>query len=121
MRQSSRILPGAFTMINSLRILFGFIFLFMIYATIRASLQNNLFEVLPSLLDQPWTVMALYDAYFGFITFYTWVFYKESGLVIRILWFILIMLLGNIAMSVYVLIKLSRLKSGDGFEKLLMR
>lgn len=108
-------------MINFLKILFGSIFAFMIASTINASYKSNLFEVLPMLLDQPWTVMTLYDAYFGFITFYVWVYYKESSIVSRILWFVLIMLLGNITISLYVLIKLFKIEKEDGYEKLLLR
>ena len=59
------------------------------------------------------------DAYFGFLTFYMWVLYKERGIGMRILWFALIMSLGNIAMSLYVLIQLMRLSPADPVESIL--
>jgi hypothetical protein len=75
----------------------------------------------PELLSDPWFHATLADAYFGFITFYVWVFYKERTWVGRIVWFVLIMTLGNIAMSIYMLLQLWRLPRGAGFPELLLR
>ena len=58
----------------------------------------------------PWAVATLLDAYFGFLTFYVWVAYKERTWAAKAVWFLLIMGLGNIAMSAYVLIQLFRLR-----------
>lgn len=69
--------------------------------------------------DNLWTIATLIDAYCGFITFYVWVFWKEVRALPRVLWFLAIMLLGNIAMSVYVLRQLARLESGDSMATLL--
>ena len=56
-----------------------------------------------------WTIATLIDAYFGILTFYVWVLWKETRSGARVLWFLAIMLLGNIAMSAYVLRQLHRL------------
>ena len=61
----------------------------------------------------PWAVATLFDAYFGFITFFVWVCFKERTSAARALWFILIMTLGNIAMSGYMLIQIFRLKKDE--------
>jgi hypothetical protein len=61
--------------------------------------------------DRYWTIATLMDAYFGFLTFYVWVFFKESRWLPRVAWFIAIMLLGNMAMSAYVLLQLLRLRA----------
>jgi hypothetical protein len=58
--------------------------------------------------DRYWTIAAFMDAYCGFLTFYVWVYYKETRWHRRILWFAAIMLLGNIAASAYVLLQLVR-------------
>ena len=50
-----------------------------------------------------------------------WVVYKERGASGRILWFVLIMCLGNIAMSAYVLRELFRLPTEDKLETILWR
>jgi hypothetical protein len=102
-----------------LQILFAAIFAWMIFATIRTSLTIGLFEAWPSYAANPWAIATLYDAYCGFITFYVWVLYKERGFGARILWFLLIMGLGNIAMSLYVLIQLFRLKPDQPVESVL--
>ena len=61
--------------------------------------------------DRYWTLATLLDAYFGFITFYVWVYYKELRTLPKVLWFIAIMLLGNMAMAAYVLLQLLQLPS----------
>ena len=61
---------------------------------------------------------TLYDAYFGFLTFFCWLAWRERSTAIKIVWFVLIMGLGNIAMSFYVLIQLFRLKPDQGVSGL---
>ena len=107
--------------IHSLKIIFTTIFLSMLCVTTWASLNYNLFAVLPELLKDPWTVATLFDAYFGFLTFYLWVFYKESDTQTRILWFIAIMALGNIAISLYIMIQLFKLPEDAAIEQLLLK
>lgn len=100
-------------------LLFGAIFIWMIVMTIRTSLTVSLFDAIPGFAANPWAVATLYDAYFGFLTFYVWVAYKQRSWWLRVLWFILIMSLGNIAMSLYVLIQLIRLGPQDRVETIL--
>jgi Protein of unknown function (DUF1475) len=50
-----------------------------------------------------------------------WVAYKERSWALRALWFVLIMGLGNIAMSMYVLIELFRLPADQPVERVLWR
>jgi len=89
--------------------------------TPMVSLKSNLFEALPGMLAHPWTGATLWDAYLGFLTFYVWVAYKESRSWTRILWFVLIMGLGSIAISFYVLLQLFRLPKDALVEALLLR
>jgi hypothetical protein len=104
-----------------LKVLFGGIFVFMVVMTIRTGLAVSLRTAWPSYVANPWAMATLYDAYFGFVTFYAWVFYKERGVWVRILWFLLIMGLGNIAMSFYVLIQLFRLGPDEPAAAILRR
>ena len=69
--------------------------------------------------DNLWTIATLIDAYFGFLTFYVWVLWKETRYGPRVLWFVAIMLLGNIAMSAYVLRQLHRLGPTEPPDSLL--
>ncbi|MEO8373024.1 MAG: DUF1475 family protein [Candidatus Solibacter sp.] len=104
-----------------LKLLFAAIFLWMTVATIRTSLQVSLWDAWDSYAANSWAVATLYDAYCGVITFYVWVVYKEPSWRARALWFVLIMGLGNIAMSAYVLIQLFRLRAEDPAERILWR
>src|SRR5947207_606412 len=97
-------------------LLFGFIFVFMVVMTTRTQMQVSFWDFprwQPQYAANPWAMATLWDAYFGFTTFFVWVCYKERSVGLRVLWFVLIMALGNIAMSAYVLIQLFRLKPGE--------
>jgi hypothetical protein len=104
-----------------LKILFAGIFVFMVVMTIRTGLSVSIRAAWPGFKANPWAIATLYDAYFGFVTFYVWVLYKERSRWARALWFLLIMGLGNIAMSFYVLLQLFRLRPGDRAESILWR
>jgi hypothetical protein len=106
---------------TTLKLLFGLILLGMLGITTAASLQQGIVPAARNLWPDLWFRATLLDAYFGFLTFYVWVFYKEPRPGARALWFVLIMCLGNIAMAVYVLIQLFRLPPGEPLATLLTR
>lgn len=99
-----------------LKFLFGFIFVFMVVMTVRTSLQVPIWQA--SFAGNPWAWATLLDAYFGFVTFFCWVAWRERSLPARIIWFILIMLMGNITMSLYVLLQLFALRSDEPVSNL---
>jgi hypothetical protein len=102
-----------------LKLLFGGIFIWMTVMTIRTCLAVSLWDAWPDYAANPWAVATLWDVYFGFLTFYLWVIYKERKIGARILWFLLIMGLGNIATSLYILIQLLRLRRDEQPETIL--
>ena len=108
---------------TALLVLFGGILAAMLVVTVTASLHQPLWEWggLRAEPDRWWTYATLADAYFGFLTFYAWVFYKETRATARAGWFVAIMLLGNIAMAVYVLLQLAKLPAGAPLSRLLLR
>jgi Protein of unknown function (DUF1475) len=89
---------------TALLLLFGLILLTILSVNIWASVEQPVWEWggLVTRPDRAWTIATMTDAYCGFLTFYAWVFYKERALG-RVVWFVLIMLLGNIAMAIYML------------------
>jgi Protein of unknown function (DUF1475) len=101
-----------------LQLLFGCIFAFMVVMTVRSSLQVILWSALPSFAASPWAMATLYDAYFGFLTFFCWLAWRERSLGLKILWFVLIMAGGNMAMSLYVLLQLFGLKPDESVSAL---
>ena len=93
----------------------------MLYVTTLASLDRSLWTAGGQLITDRWFQATLADAYFGFVTFYVWVAYKESGWGKRFLWFCLIMALGNIAMSIYMIKELLFWDTSQGAAGLLLR
>ena len=98
---------------NLLILCFSGIFSVLLISTIYASLDKDVFTAAALLWTDPWGKATLLDAYFAFLTFYMWVFYRESSWPKRILWFIAIMCLGNFAISTYVILQLLKLKPDD--------
>lgn len=108
-------------MIVFLRVLFLLILVSMLAVTGWAASQVVLWETPRAVATHPWFIATLADAYWGFITFYCWVFYKETTWPKRVLWLLLILLLGNIAMAIYVLIQLFRVRANSPLSSVLIR
>lgn len=94
-----------------------------IWATGHISISPVIDELLayPGVGNNPWFVATLFDAYFAFFWFWTWVAYKEPSWLRRIVWLVLILGLGNMAMASYILIQLARLPADARIEDLLLR
>ena len=88
--------------------------------TITASLDRSVLEAGRGLWPDLWFRATLMDAYFGFLTFFVWIAYKERSWAARGVWFIAVMSLGNFAMSGYLLWQLSKMKDFS-WEALLLR
>lgn len=108
-------------MIVFLRVLFSIVLVVMLVGTAWATVQENVFAGGHHMMPYRWAVMTLFDAYFGFITFFVWVAYKERSNFARIAWFVAIMLLGNMAMATYMLIQLFRVPADAPVERVLLR
>ncbi len=94
-------------MILFLRFLFVAVIASMLWVTSWASMHQSLGSFAHSAtLRDPWVVATLFDAYWAFVTFYVWVAWKEQSFAARVLWFVSIILLGNMAMSAYMLAQL---------------
>ena len=104
-----------------LKILFTAILVVMLTVNLQASVAMNILDSFQLFSANPWAVATLYDAYCGFLTFYIWVAYKERQVWARVVWFVLIMGLGNIAMSIYALKELFKLRSGEPVWAVLQR
>jgi hypothetical protein len=93
----------------------------MLYVTVSASLHQDIVSATRQLWPDPWFRATLSDAYCGFLFFWLWVAWREESVAKSILWFILIMTLGNIAMAGYILLQLRHMQAGDGVAALLLR
>ncbi len=102
-----------------LRILFLGVFAAMVSVTTWASFQQSIFAIPREVFTNPWFIATLFDAYLGFLTFYVWVAWKEPRFGARLLWFVAIMALGNLAMALYALSELFRIREPADFKELL--
>lgn len=109
------------TMIPALRLAAGFVLIAMLAVTTWASSEIALWKTPREVLTHPWFIATLFDTYFAFLTFYVWLAYKETSNLARVLWFLAILLLGNIAMAIYLLRELFRLPANATMEDLLLR
>jgi hypothetical protein len=108
-------------MIWLLRYVFGSVLITMLCVTGWASARVPLWYTPRELVLHPWFIATLFDCYFGFLTFYLWVAYRETRWLARALWLLGILTLGNIAMSGYMLLALWRLPADAPIERLLLR
>lgn len=108
-------------MIWILRAAFAGVLVTMLCTTTWAGFQCPLWKTPQSVVTHPWFIATLFDTYFGFLTFYAWLAYKETSWPVRIAWLLAILLLGNIAMSSYMLLTLFRLPATAGVEQVLLR
>ncbi|MEO6005587.1 MAG: DUF1475 family protein [Opitutus sp.] len=95
-------------MIVFLRVVFTATLVSMLAVTSWAGFQCPLFAVPREVATHPWFIATLSDAYWGFLTFFVWVAFKETHWLSRVTWFVAILLLGNIAMAAYCLRELFR-------------
>ena len=84
-------------------------------------MQCALWKIPEPVLQHPWFIATLFDAYFGFLTFYCWLLYKERSILARVIWFVLIMLLGNMAMATYMLLQLFKVQRDAPITAVLLR
>ena len=108
-------------MIWFLRIFFGCVLLCMLSVTGWASAHVPLWQTPRAVVGHPWFIATLFDTYFGFLTFYLWLAYRETRWLARALWLLAILALGNIAMSLYMLLLLWRLPGNAPLQRLLLR
>jgi predicted permease len=108
-------------MIFFLRVFFIIVLISMLAVTTWASKQVPLWKIPYDTWTHPWWIATLFDAYWGFLTFYCWVVYKETSVLARAVWLVAILLLGNIAMAVYALIQLFRVPANGSIETVLLR
>ena len=105
----------------TLILIFTAVIVVMLMVTIQGSLDRNVLKAGAELWPDPWFRATLADAYFGFLTVFIWIAYRERSLRAKIFWFVALMLLGNFAIATYILIALFTLPAGAPFEQLLLR
>lgn len=100
-----------------LKILFGFISAYMAYLVYITSQQSNLTTLK---IEEPWFKTTLIDFYLNTIVLSAWVIYKERTIVSRVLWIIGFVCTGAIAVGLYVVVQISRVKPNESFDYVLV-
>lgn len=108
-------------MIIALRVFFMVVLASMLAVTSWASMECALWKTPREVATHPWFIATLFDTYWGFLTFYCWVAYKETTWLARIAWLVGVLLLGNIAMAIYMLIQLFKVSADAKIETVLLR
>ena len=108
-------------MITALKIIFSALLIWVTYVVISTSLESSLFKEWDFLGSIPWMRATLWDFYANILIITLWMFYKEKNAFLKIAWVILFVCLGSIATCSYVLIKLFKLKTGEGVRELLSK
>jgi di/tricarboxylate transporter len=106
-------------MITILKIIFSILLLWISYVVITTSFESNLFTEWNFLGSIPWMRATLWDFYTNVLVIYLWVAYKEQRILSKLMWLVLLVLLGSIATCAYVLIALFRLKEEEGVRQLI--
>jgi hypothetical protein len=108
-------------MIVVLRVLAVTVLVAMLFVTSWASSIIALWKMPREVVTHPWFIATLFDTYFAFLWFWAWVAYKEATWLARIAWLVAILVLGNIAMAIYVLVQLFRVPADAKIEQVLLR
>ncbi len=110
-----------------LLILSLFVLFSILAATTWATSVVSLAPAITALIDHPaagfnpWQWATLVDAYLGFLWFYAWIAYKERSWGARIGWLLAVLLTGNMAMAVYMLLQLRGLPANATAADVLLR
>lgn len=104
-----------------LKIFFTGVLAVMLYATVSASMDRNVFQALRELTPDLWFQATLWDTYFAFLTICFWVIYKEKNIFSKIAWTLGILILGNFAIAGYILRELFRLKPQEPVSAILTK
>lgn len=78
----------------------------MTVALLNGFVAGSFFEDGKELMNNPWGIVSLVDLYVGFILFSFWIVHREKSLAKKILWVVLMMVLGFFTGALYVLIAL---------------
>ena len=94
------------------------VLLVMVALTVRASLGEGVLAAFARAGHDPWFLATLADTYFAFAAIGLWAAWLERG-ARGAVWCAAILLLGNVGIAAFVLVRLARLHPGDGLEVLL--
>ena len=79
--------------------------LIMLFMIVFSLVTGDFFEQGSILMSLVWGQMSLVDLYVGFALVYVWIFYKETKVLPRIIWAILLIVTGSLATALYIFLE----------------
>ncbi|MFC2135511.1 DUF1475 family protein [Bacteroidota bacterium] len=98
---------------NFLIVVFGILFIYMIYTVVSTSIESNLFDEWDFLASIPWMQATLVDFYVNIVVIFAWMAFREKSWTARILWLVGFVFLGGIITTLYVLVQLFKLDENE--------
>jgi len=96
---------------RNVRIVAWFSTLAMSFMIIFSLMTGDFFEQGSILMSLVWGQMSLVDLYIAFLLVHIWIFYKETKILPKIIWAILLIVTGSLATALYILIESYRTKN----------
>ena len=78
-------------------------FLLMSASIIHAFVSGDLSIEGPQMANMPWGIVSLVDIYLGLLLFSIWILWRESFSLAGLVWFLLVVILGNLFSCLYIL------------------
>jgi glucan phosphoethanolaminetransferase (alkaline phosphatase superfamily) len=109
------------TKIKILKLLFFLLFITMTSMILWAIFTGNWDNAISYITQEPWILITIIDIYISFFVFYIWVFFRERNIFSKIIWLLLIISTGSLAITLYVLIQLFKLREGETLKDMISR
>jgi TRAP-type C4-dicarboxylate transport system permease small subunit len=107
------------TRIKLLKLLFGLLFITMTSMVVWGIFTGNWERAISYITEEPWILVTVVDIYISFFVFYLWVFFREKSLFSKFIWLLLIIFTGSVAITLYVLIQLFKLRKGQTLKDMI--
>ncbi|MBD3155568.1 MAG: DUF1475 domain-containing protein [Candidatus Aenigmarchaeota archaeon] len=107
------------TKIKLLKSLFSLLFIVMVSMITWGIFSGNWGRAVSYIREEPWLLVTVVDIYISFFVFYVWVFYREENIFSRIIWFLSIVFTGSVAITLYILIQLFKLKKKETVKNMI--
>lgn len=97
------------------------VFAAMLWATVTASFDRNVWVAAQEIWQDPWGRATLFDTYFAFLTVYLWIAWREGSWLARGLWLLAMLFLGSFTIAGYILWTLFHLPPEESLDGLFRR
>ena len=102
-----------------LQLWFWFVIALLGWATVTASMTENVVDAFGRIWADPWGKATLIDAYAGFFAFYIWILSREKSTLSRLAWLVILCGTGNFGMAGYALWQIRKMNPDDTLSSLL--